>query len=177
MSDAIKASLHSYKSLATKKQLQITLEVPAEFSSQALKMLGVVDPAGSQWFALTRLTEQPVTPPAKANGPDSLTHNEAANPHAEPAKDQDRPRTPFRDMAPSQQAAIKCRDEMFRVWLVKDDGWARSCLDRAEDQGAEAAKILKHRLGIVSRKELDVPGPKQDAWSRMLTTYEYRDRA
>lgn len=58
MTDAIKASLHSYKSLATRKQLQITLEVPEEHSGTALKMLGVADPSGTQWFALVRVAAE-----------------------------------------------------------------------------------------------------------------------
>ena len=71
MPDAIKATLHSYKSLATRKQLQITLEVPAEYAETALKMLGVADPSGTQWFALTRINaaaeQKPDAPKSRSN--------------------------------------------------------------------------------------------------------------
>jgi hypothetical protein len=100
MTDAILATLHSYKSLATRKQLQVTLEIPEEYAATALKMLGIVDPSGSQWFALTR---------AKIGET------------IENAPKLDKPKIPFRDMPRSQQCAIKCHDAEFGVWLDTDN--------------------------------------------------------
>ena len=85
--DAIKATLHSYKSLATRKQLQITLEVPEEYAEGALRMLGVADPSGVRWFAVTRIVGDAPAAPEK------------------------------RERKRSEMAALMCEDLAFVDWL------------------------------------------------------------
>lgn len=175
---AIKATLHSYKSLATRKQLQITLEVPQEFSESALKMLGVVDPGGVQWFALTRLVEPHKR--LKENEPDSVVPNAA--PSCDVSQGQEARRTPFKDLRRSQQAALKIREWVFREWMEYSGlfpGWAPNRLqgdpdDRLQVQTADAA--LKDVLGIKSKSELDTRGPAQTKWDQLLATYDFKDR-
>lgn len=175
MTEAIAATLHSYKSLATRKQLQITLEVPAEYAAQALKMLGVGDPGESQWFALAKLAgrqpaaligddEQPAVPPTKPKVAEKKTVE------AEVQKE----RTPFDKLPRSQQAAMKLQDEEFRSWLFRDDHFARGRIESAEDQYEEATAFFKDRLKIASRKELDSDPVKSSAWDRIMTDYSVR---
>lgn len=153
MEDAIKATLHSYKSLATRKQLQITLEVPQEFADTALKMLGIVDPTGTQWFALTRFNAEPLADAAQAA----------------PIHTSDKPRTPFRDMPRSQQAALKLEDEDFRRWvgphrtMTSESAWKRVCDD-----------MLKAKLEIDSKRELDSDPIKGTKWDALLTDFDNR---
>lgn len=155
MTEAIAATLHSYKSLATRKQLQITLEVPAEYAAKALKMLGVGDPSGSQWFALTRLKEIP----GSSNGrtPDFDSGNGGSSPS---------PGTKTR----SNRAAVMVKENQdFKNWLV-DTYWT------GKEEIGDYDGLLKRALGIVSKKELDVDGPAADRWEQMLTSFTYRNQ-
>lgn len=172
MRDAIAATLHSYKSLATRKQLQITLEVPQEYAAEALKMLGVGDPAESQWFALTRLKSGPgSTKEASAPSPPSV------------AEGQEKPRKHFSDLPRSQQAALKCADNEFCAWLY--DGYRelvmqlekRGLVKEGGDYETYAPIVLRAALGVASRKELDTDNRKAAAWANMLTDFEMRSYA
>lgn len=175
---AIKATLHSYKSLATRKQLQITLEVPQEYAADALKMVGVADPSGTQWFALTRIQDAPLG--ATESGPDEsgllgvnpCDDAPTFSPHADPAKIQDSRRA-FSSLPRSQQAALKLHDQHFRLWLnntftrVWSHHWNGS-----EDATADA--VLKELIGIKSKTELDIEGPTALAFDRLLTDFSVR---
>lgn len=171
--DAIKATLHSYKSLATRKQLQITLEVPEEFAATALKMLGVADPSGVQWFALTRLNSSGVSREPDDSGPlprastsDTSTTVEPSPTATKGEETADKP-VSFRDKPRSVQAALMCRKEEFSEWLHWVNGAIPNTLYNTDD-------LLKIVLGIHSKKELDTPGPKAEAWDKLLASYEYR---
>ena len=161
MKDVIKASLHSYRSLATKKQLQITVEVAAEFSDAALKMLGVVDPSGTQWFALTRLVDAPLG--AEGNGPDTalpvgVTHEAAV-------EGQDRPQ---RTSTRSQKAAFRLTKKDFCAWLV-DTYWT------GKEEVGDYDGLLKRVLGIGSKTELDTNPEKAKAWEQLMTDFYMRN--
>lgn len=162
MTDAIMASLHSYKSLATRKQLQITLEVPSEYAAQALKMLGVGDPSGSQWFAVTRMNAQPKNGHPAGESPAVLA------PHADQAKTDDKPRTYTR----SQRAALMCQDPAFRMWIAKQDG---TNVDSIALNHTWADMSLKDLLGIKSKKELDTDPKAAARFDALRTDFELRD--
>lgn len=154
MTDAIAATLHSYKSLATRKQLQLTLEIPQEYAAAALKMLGVADSGESKWFAVTLLK----------NGPDMNADDEPANnarPHAE-AKGQDKPRTL------SNIAAVMVKENKdFQNWLV-DIYWT------GKEEIGDYDGLLKKALGIKSKTELDTDPEAAKRFQAMRTDFEYR---
>lgn len=152
---AIKATLHSYKSLATRKQLQITLEVPEEYAGAALKMLGVPDPGGVQWFALARIVEGASAAP------------QAVEPTPEPKRERKR----------SEIAKFKCQDQEFQQWVCAgtlvplDHPGPASPQELAE----HADRILKRTLGITSKKELDTNASKAIAWDSLLCDFDTKD--
>jgi hypothetical protein len=150
MTDAILATLHSYKSLATRKQLQVTLEIPEEYAATALKMLGIVDPSGSQWFALTR---------AKIG--ETIENTPKL----------DKPKIPFRDMPRSQQAGILLGKPEFQAWF--GDFYKRFHGLTSAPNDLDTA--LKDYLGIFkSKSELDFDEGQQPKWDALLTDYEVR---
>lgn len=165
MPDAIMASLHSYKSLATRKQLQITLEVPSEYAAQALKMLGVGDPSGSQWFAVTRMNAQP------KNGHPAGESPAALPPHADKAEGQDKPRTYTR----SQRAAIMCQDPAFQSWIIGRDVGTNSVVSTLGDDRTAADFAIKSVLGITSKRELDTDPEAAARFDAIRTDFELRD--
>lgn len=68
------------------------------------------------------------------------------------------PSKKFTELRPSAQAAIRCKDEVFRNWLKVG----------SED---EAIKVIRSRCNIKSRAELDVPGAAQNSWGRLSNQY------
>lgn len=169
MPDAIRATLHSYKSLATRKQLQITLEVPEEFAAAALRMVGIPDPSGTQWFALTRLVATPSG--VQENGPQPATHPAALTPTRDNSQGEDKPRTPFKDMPRRQQAVLLCKDAAFQNWIGVHPQIA------GDARESHAKTILCGKLAIASRKDLTPEGPKAEAWDRLETSFRFRDQA
>lgn len=166
MTDAIAATLHSYKSLATRKQLQITLEVPAEYAAQALKMLGVGDPSGSQWFAVTRLKE---------GGPSAREPAGNVTPSAE-GKEQDKPRTP---KLRSNIAAVLCKENGdFQMWLAESypGTWDKHYLIPTGTSESASDLTLKEVLGIASKKELDTDPAAAEMFDRLTTSFAYRNQ-
>lgn len=95
--------------------------------------------------------------------------------HADKGKERDTPRTYTR----SQVAAMKCQDEEFGIWIAQTypaqfdhhyyDG--PGCTTTTPEA---ATATLKEVLSIQSRKELDVPGPKADAFDKLITTFDNR---
>jgi len=80
---------------------------------------------------------------------------------------QDTRRTPFKDKHKSVKAAIKCQDHLFQTWLGGDEYIGR-------DLWTEA--LLKKKLGISSKTELDTNPDKAAAWSALLTDFDNKDR-
>jgi hypothetical protein len=168
--DAIKATLHSYKSLATRKQLQITLEVPEEYASTALKMLGVADPSGTMWFGVTRLNENGRVDQSEDQG--SSSAKVAGSSPAAPATSRTLPR--------SQRAALKCKDAAFQVWIrdrYREKFGAIITFEPMSDEHFPEVTddMLKELLGIERKRELDVNGHKAAAWDALITDFEVRD--
>jgi hypothetical protein len=60
-----------------------------------------------------------------------------------------KPRTPFAELPPSQQAGICCKDEDFRAFLAQKEGHPCSM--------AVALLVVRDHCGITSRAQLDSP--------------------
>lgn len=147
------------------KVMRVSVDIPIEHSNDFLRAFGAPDGADPVPVAIARL----VTPPAEP-----LTA-----PKRGEAQDEDKPRTPFRELKRSAQAAMKCQEPSFHDWLCLDYRsqigrcWPRDGMTYPE----MADMVLKEALGITSKKELDTSEAAGAAWDRMLCTYEYRDRA
>lgn len=81
----------------------------------------------------------------------------------------------------SNLAAIKCKeDKEFQQWLwaegIKAGLPSRKTMAPLTD-AEHSDMVLKELLGITSKKELDVPGPAQDAFDKLMTDYDMRSFA
>lgn len=80
-----------------------------------------------------------------------------------------KPKTPFRDLPPVQQAVLRCSDNQFRVFMdVFDEN--------------ECARAVRDHCGVSSRSELQVNEAAQARWreldaefQRWLTTQRYSE--
>lgn len=84
---------------------------------------------------------------------------EAPAPEPEKVKE----RKPFHTLPRSQQAAILIQDERFRRWWDGGNDPLPDAVDAA----------IKAHLGIVSKRNLDQPGPTAFAWDELVALYRF----
>jgi len=134
---AIAATYVDFKNVKTRRVLQIVFEVPAHEAEQALKMLGIPDAAQERWFAIAALKNPEATPSVSEPTPAQVT-----KPQPERAK------RDWRDLLPSQQAALRCNDATFRAFLREQHGMTSNMIEGAADW-------VRHLCGVESRSDLD----------------------
>jgi len=165
---------------------RVTVEMPLELWEANQVVLGVppsLDGA-KKYVAITRISEDAFKKWAGACAPvengSALAHDPLPEPQDAEGKAQDKPRTPFRDLPRSRQAAIKLQDEGFQIWLAETYPkiWDRHYID-GKCLSPEAADLtLKEVLGITSKKQLDFPNSTHgENWDRLLASFDYRGRA
>ena len=84
------------------------------------------------------------------------------------------PRPPFLTWPKSQQAGAMIRRLDFVEWMA-DDANIQSDPDKFLEVADYGNAVLKEKLGIVSKTELDTMPSKGDAWSALLTDFDNRD--
>lgn len=180
------------------KCARISVDIPIEHANGFLQMFGAPDRASPCSVAIARLApaEQPssglsrVTKASLAESADAgdLKSSEGSTLVAgsSPAAGTT-PRTRKR----SEIAALKLKDPEFVDWL-EETAASSTDIERAhyggsyevgsgdktwrgseEDYGDD---LLKDYLGITSKRELDLDGPKAVAFDRMLESFKYRDQ-
>lgn len=144
MTAAFQATYADFKSIKSRSVVQIVLEVPVEQADHALKVLGgVPKPGESVWVGVARMQAQkPAEPPAEQ-----------------------KERTPFPKLRPSQQASILCRDPLFHEWA--DDAYAAG-IAGADD----AAEWVRIRCKVGSRRDLDTDPEAAARWKQLLSKFE-----
>lgn len=146
----IQADFANWRPVAGRKVLQLILEVPIEQTEQVMKMLGVPMPGETKWCAIALL--DPVAQRKEQQA--SNLSVEGSNPSGT-AKD----RKPFHTLPLSSQAAIRCQDAEFQVFMdVAGDG---SC----------AAKI-REICGVTSRSEFNTNSEAGDKWRNLEAQYQ-----
>lgn len=80
-----------------------------------------------------------------------------------PSPEKVKERKPFHTLPRSQQAAILIQDERFRRWWDGGDDPLPDAVDAA----------IKARLGIISKRNLDQPGPTAFAWDELVAQYRF----
>lgn len=80
-----------------------------------------------------------------------------------PSPEKVKERKPFHTLPRSQQAAILIQDERFRRWWDGGDDPLPDAVDAA----------IKARLGIISKRNLDQPGPTAFAWDELVARYRF----
>jgi hypothetical protein len=135
----IQAVFYNWRPIVGHKRLQLIFEVPLEDTNIVLKMLGAPMPDKETWCAIALLERDR---PAAAS----------ANAKAHRA---------FHTLPAVQQAAIKCKDTDFQVWI--NGGWASE---------QDCAAAVRYRCGVDSRADL-LPGTEAERlWNGLLSEYE-----
>lgn len=148
---AIRATFADWRTVKGRKQLQIILEVPLEQQGDVLRMLGAPNPSDPAWVALALLQE-----PAKAA--------------QEPAKDKRK----WADLPPSQQAAIRCGEKAFHLFLASRDMNAWYAASDAYNKNAKqtAAKIIRQYCDVTSRSDIHAGEASGRLWDKVELDYQ-----
>ncbi|MBL8642637.1 MAG: hypothetical protein JNK21_01800 [Rhodospirillaceae bacterium] len=172
---AISADFVDTKRIKGRKVLQIVCEVALEQEQRVMEALGWPNPASGLPVAIARIQDIP----QGADGPtDASCTSDKGTPSNTSAKGSDR--RSFREMPRSQQAALKLSDRDFCKWLVdtNPDLWNKNVRDRGIDVLTPSEilydAILKDKIGIASKKELDTNPDAAGRWDRLLTDYDMR---
>ena len=140
------------------KSARIAIDIPIEHSNEFLRMFGAPDRANPVAVAIARLDVGALNAPS--------VPEKAVEPA--PIVDPKRKRS-IRDYSRSQQAGMLCDGNTdFRLWLT-DNKIAVTTLT-----SLLADSVLKTKLGISSKRELDENPEKGEEWDRMLTSFEHR---
>jgi len=149
MTDAYAATVHSFRSVASRKIVQFVLEVPQEQFGQAIE----ISPIGA-WVAVARLN----------TNPDSGSHSISPRPDRGDAETVapagEKPAT----NSLAQQAGILCNDKRFQKFMTNE--W-RSPIEDAEN----CAAAVRMRCRVNSRSEIVTGTDAGARWFALLERY------
>jgi len=174
----IQADYSNWRTVAGRKVLQLVFEVPIEQTADVMAKLGVPMPGENKWCAIALLD---TTACASGNGDgkhgnapkqsnvseagESQSGNSVTPINARTAvagtSPRERERKRFASLPLSQQAAIRCQDNDFKLFLNASN---------AED----AAVKVRSLCGVSSRSELNELKnmASREAWFGILDSYD-----
>jgi len=156
---AIRAAFADLKIVKTRQVVQLILELPLADFDQAYEVLGgLPNPANERWFAIAAIKEV-------MSDSQSTLHS---RPDARPEPKQDKParaKRDWRDLAPSQQAGIRCEEMLFLKFLEEE---------RMDDlrEGGSVPDTVRMICGVQSRSELNTNQKARVIWHQLNDQYE-----
>lgn len=145
----ISGDFSTFRHVQGRKVLQMIIEVPAEQAASVFSTFGYPGSGNPIPVAVARLVEE------------------------QPAAEERRERTPFADLPLSQQAALRCAEpDFYKFMSTKFRPDAVIPFDPKRDPNtAPAVHMLRHHLGISSRRDLDLIEEKGKAWLALEAEY------
>lgn len=137
---AFRASYADWKLVKTRGVVQVVFEVPLHDSQAAYDVLGgMPQPSKEHWFAIAAIRNPEAIPGASDPQPDPISQPRP-----------DRAKRDFRDLPPSQQAALRCNEPIFQAFLKEEypDEW---------HEAVDAADCVRMICNVSSRAFLDQP--------------------
>lgn len=150
------------------KLARISIEIPIEEANAFLSAFGAPDKASPVKVAIARLVDAPSGAQETKDGPGAGPQNVHGLPSDTVAtNDRDKSRPP---MTRSQLAYLKFNSAEFIRWFAENILPPDTVVNRTE--GYEPH--IKAYLGITSKSELDLDGPKAVAFDRLMTDFSVR---
>lgn len=144
---AFRATYSDWKLVKTRGVVQIVFEVPLAESDAAYDVVGgMPDVSKERWFGIAAI-QVPQAKEASAR-PDQI------------APKPDRAKQTYRDMAPANQAGIRCDDPVFIAFLKEQ---------RSQDwrEAPEAAQCVRLICGVKSRAEFGTNHAARVMWHQL----------
>lgn len=161
MAGSFEAKKHGYR------QTQDGVVVSFVLHPNDLDAAFAVAPLGTRYmigFAEIGEDEKPIAPVAQRSEP--AAHNgsvEGSNPSGTT-----KTRTPFNELKLSQQAGIRCGDELFQQFMVERYAGPHAYRATADN----AATTVRELCNITSRSELDFSDMAGNIWKRTEQDYQ-----
>jgi hypothetical protein len=155
---AFRATFADLKVIKTRQCVQIILEVPTEQFDAAYEVLGgLPNPAAERWFAVAALAQD--SKPASER-PQAVVLD----------KPQSGGKRDWRDIPPSQQAALRCNNVMFTAFLKEEraDDW--------HEAGADPAECVRLICSVASRSLLNTEHRARVVWKQLDDQFQAWER-
>lgn len=150
---AIKGTFTFMRPVASRKIVQLIIELPIEHADAAqLALGGYPDPSNPKWVALARLNERAAVTPAQ-DGEDGPAQ-------ALPSPSAPKPKREWADVPPAEQAGQRCADPKFWEFLM-NTGHAGTVRIRCV---SDAALVVRTICGVASRTELGANHKARMMW-------------
>jgi hypothetical protein len=146
---AFRATYSDMKLIKTRKCVQLVFEIPLEHYKAAEQVLGgLPDPAAERWFGIAPLRADLGAPekPAEAPAP------------AKAKKD-------WRDLPPSQQAAIRCGEPIFWAFL-------REVHHYEPANAVDAAEAVREVCNVESRTAFNSDQRARVLWHQLDSQFQ-----
>lgn len=138
---AFRATFSDMKLVKTRQVAQLIFEIPlSEFDAAYEVLGGMPNPASERWFGIAAIKEVKARPDQTAPKPD-------------------RAKRDWRDIAPSQQAGIRCEEPVFAAFLREKypDEW---------HEAPDTADCVRLICAVDSRTKLN-DGPSRVIWHQL----------
>jgi len=139
---ALAATFADYRTVKSRKVLQLILEIPIEKQAEAFLVLGFPMPDNPPWVAVAKLDPKLMQP--NSTGP----KNEAAS---------ERAKAEYRFKPPAEQAVVRaarlCTELRFQQWLEPHCA-AKGITSSAQPGEESTADLLRRCIGVKSRAEI-----------------------
>ena len=156
---AFKAVYADWKLIKTRSVVQVVFELPVEQADQAYEVLGGMPVAAKErWFGVAAIRNPEASPGASVSQPDPV---EQPRP--------DRAKKDWRDLPPSQQAALRCNDPKFRAFMTEKHG----LVSVSSDGAASAVRLI---CSVKSRSELDTEHRSRVIWKQLDDQFQAWER-
>lgn len=158
---AFQATYSDFKLVKTRKVAQLIFEVPLEAVDEAYKVLGgMPNPADERWFGIAPLKKE------VAPNPDSKLSGQHNDSHAQSAEPTERGKKSWRDLPPSQQAAIRCEEPIFQTFLKEEHADVVLFADQ------DAAQAVRDLCCVTSRSELNTNHEARVLWTQLESQFQ-----
>lgn len=137
---AIAATFSDYRTVKSRKVLQLIFEVPLEKSAEAFLVLGFPMPDDSSWVGIAKLDPKLMTP---------------GQPKGEASSEQSRAAYAMKGGAEKAvtRASLLCKEMKFQRWLERHCA-AKDIITEAEAGEEATAELLRACIGVSSRNEI-----------------------
>lgn len=166
---AFRATFSDLKNIKTRQVVQLIFEIPlADFDAAYEVLGGMPNPSAERWFGIAALKSTPAKeePPA-----------DTAKPQPVPDKPQAGAKRDWRDLPPSQRAALRGNNAPFRAflrenysrdWMLARDVWP--------EEDAAAAECIRLICGVGSRADLDKNHEARVIWHQLDSEFQAWER-
>lgn len=152
---AFKAVYADWKLIKTRGQVQIVFELPIEQADAAYEVLGgMPQPSKERWFAIAALKDQKDSTPS------------VPQPQPVPDKPQAGAKRSWKDLAPSQQAALRCNNPVFTAFLKEERTFDMS------EATCDPAECIRLICGVASRSELNTNQKARVIWHQLDSQFQ-----